>query len=86
MAHDVYYRFEQTAQRARRLGARGGKATARNRREHTYGASSSPEEPGQEPASVPSESTAEAIALLDARYPWLRGAERSTPRDATADN
>src|ERR1700680_1398148 len=33
MPHDVYYQFIQTLEQARRVGARGGKATARKRRE-----------------------------------------------------
>ena len=33
MSHDVFYQFPQTPGQARRCGARGGKATARNRRQ-----------------------------------------------------
>ena len=33
MSHDVYYQFLQHPGQARRAGARGGKATVRNRRE-----------------------------------------------------
>ena len=62
---------------ARRAGARGGKATVRNRRERLDRTPA--EVPEQEAATVIQvhlESTAAAIALLDAQYPWLRGAEK----------
>jgi hypothetical protein len=75
MSHDVYYQFITTPGQARRAGARGGKATVRNRRERL----------DRTPAEVPEpkagsqsslETTAAAIALLDTQYPWLRGAEK----------
>jgi hypothetical protein len=72
MSHDVYYQFLQHPGQARRSGARGGKATVRNRRERLDRTSA---EVPTAPAG-PFESTAAAIALLDAQYPWLRGAER----------
>jgi hypothetical protein len=77
MAHDVYYQFIQTPEQARRVGARGGKVTARNRRQRLDGASVGASEP--EAGAAPQihiETTAAAIALLDAQYPWLRGAEK----------
>ena len=43
MSHDVYYQFLQHPGQARRSGARGGKATVRNRRER----------PDRTPAEVP---------------------------------
>ena len=79
MAKEVYYQFPQTLRQARRCGARGGKATARKRRELQEGAARLDL---QEPAAsevepqVPRETTTAAIALLDAQFPWLRGAER----------
>ena len=77
MSHDVYYQFLQHPGQARRAGARGGKATVRNRRERLDRTSAEVPEP--EAGTVlagPFESTAAAIALLDAQYPWLRGAEK----------
>ena len=77
MAHDVYYHFPQTPQQARRVGARGGKATARNRRAHSDSASAEAREAEVEVApQFPLETTATAIARLDAQCPWLRGAEK----------
>ena len=77
MSHDVYYQFLQHPGQARRAGARGGQAMVRNRRERLDCAPAEvPEsEAGTAPAG-PFESTAAAIALLDAQYPWLRGAEK----------
>jgi hypothetical protein len=77
MSHDVYYQFLQHPGQARRAGARGGKATVRNRRERLDRTSAEVPEPEAETAPAgPFESTAAAIALLDAQYPWLRGAEK----------
>ena len=38
MTHDVYYEFHQNLEQLRRHGARGGKATVRNRHERLQGA------------------------------------------------
>lgn len=78
MSHDVYYQFIQPLGQARRAGARGGKATARNGRERQDGAAAAiPEPQASEAEPPPIETTAAAIALLDAQYPWLRGAEKA---------
>ena len=77
MSQEVYYHFPQTDGQARRCGARGGEATARNRRARQDGAAA--EAPQTQTAGArqfPRESTAAAIALLDRQYPWLRGAEK----------
>jgi hypothetical protein len=70
---DALYR--QSPQQLRRAGARGGKATARNRRMRE--AVTAPA-PLTKAASLIShqETTATAIATLDSQFPWLRGAER----------
>ena len=69
---DALYR--QTPHQLRRAGARGGKATARNRRLREAVAAPAP--PAMvSPISHP-ETTAAAIAALDSQFPWLRGAER----------
>ena len=75
MSHDVYYQFMQTPEQVRRVGSRGGKAAARNRRQRRNGAAAEASQPEGEAASqLYVETTAVAIALLDAQYPWLRGA------------
>ena len=71
----TYPLFRQTAAQLRSAGARGGKATARNRRLRQ--AASSPVPPAEVAPSIASqETTASAIAALDAQFPWLRGVER----------
>ena len=77
MADEVYYHFPQTPGQSRRAGARGGKATARHCRERLdCAAAEVPEAEAAAPPQVDLETTAAAIALLDAQYPWLCGAER----------
>ena len=78
MSHEVFYQFPQKPGQARRSGARGGKATARHRRQSQNAAALAIAEPlvrqAREP--LPFETTAAAIARLDAQFPWLRGVER----------
>ena len=77
MSHEVYYQFPQTAGQARRAGSRGGKTTARHRRERLEGRAAEGAEPGAWPAPpFRWETTAAAIVRLDTQYPWLRGAEK----------
>ena len=81
MSHDVYYEFQQSPEQKRRISARGGKATARHRRELLEHACCSGAEP--QPAQLIEiylESTATAIATLDAQFPWLRGADKRSGR------
>ena len=74
MNHFPYLLFHQTPEQLRRSGARGGKAQARNRRDRLR-AQPFPS-PTAAPLPRPQQTTADAIAELDARFPWLRGAER----------
>jgi hypothetical protein len=77
MSQEVYYQFNAPPGQARRAGARGGQATVRNRRERRDRTPAEvPEPQAGTVIRVHSESTAAAIALLDAQYPWLRGAEK----------
>ena len=77
MSHEVYYQFPQADGQARRAGARGGKTTARNRRQRRNGSGAEVPQPETALAPpLPRETTAAAIARLESRYPWLRGAER----------
>jgi hypothetical protein len=77
MSHDVYYQFIPRPGQARRSGARGGKATARNRRQRLESTAAEAPQPEAGPAPQLSlESTAAGIAFLDAQYPRLRGAEK----------
>jgi hypothetical protein len=70
-----YALFRQTPQQLRRAGARGGKATARNRRAR-FCAPDLLSEKTEAPRLSHFETTADAIAALDVQFPWLRGAEK----------
>jgi hypothetical protein len=74
MTH-IPYLFHQTAEQMRRIGARGGKTQARNRRARQRAAGAAPQEPLL-PAAPPLETTPQAMAVLDAQFAWLRGAEK----------
>jgi hypothetical protein len=68
--------FNKSLEQARRLGARGGRTRARNWRVRQLLAASVPALP---PPAIAMETAAEAIAALDAQFPWLRGAEKIKP-------
>ena len=97
MTDFFYLLFNQSPEQLRRIGARGGKAQARNRRarllthneaqpcravvhplpEHPLPAHPLPEHPLPE-HPLPQTAT-QAIAALDAQFPWLCGAEKRQP-------
>ena len=67
MTNYPYILFNKSPEQLRLLGARGGRAygrNQRNRRAHIHHLPHS------------HETAAQASALLDAQFPWLRGAER----------
>ena len=72
MTHFRYFIFNQSAEQRRRIGARGGKAQARNRR----GRLQSQSLPHPEVLFHLPETAAQSIAALDAQFPWLSGAEK----------
>lgn len=74
MTH-IPYLFHQTTEQMRRIGARGGKTQARNRRARQRAAGAAPRETPL-PAAPPLETTTQAMAVLDAQFAWLRGAEK----------
>jgi hypothetical protein len=62
--------FYQTAEQLRRVAARGGRASARNRRARWR--TTAPARPPALPPPQPHpETTAAAIAALEAQFPWL---------------
>ena len=63
--------FHQTAEQLRRVAARGGRATARNRRARLR-TTAPPRPPALPPRQSHPETTAAAIAALEAQFPWLR--------------
>ena len=74
MTNYPYILFNKSPEQLRQIGARGGRAQARNRR-HRLLAQAAPVPPVVDPVA---ETAAIAVATLDARFPWLRGAERRT--------
>ena len=78
MANYPYILFNKSPLQLRLLGARGGRAFGRNQRLRRARLPTAP------PDTIPLRAallptTAEAIALLDAQFPWLRAAERRVP-------
>jgi hypothetical protein len=69
-----YALFNKSPLELRRIGALGGKAHGRNQRARRALLPAPPETTPLRTASP--QTTAEAIALLDARFPWLQRAEQ----------
>ena len=70
-----YLLFNQSPEQLRRIGARGGKAQARNRRARQQAQAQ------LQPQTLavihrPAETTAQASRVLDAQFPWLCGVEK----------
>jgi hypothetical protein len=65
--------FNKTLSQLRLLGARGGRACGRNQRARR---ALLPTPPAVRLPVLPGESTSQAVAVLDARSPWLRCAEK----------
>jgi hypothetical protein len=74
MTHSPYLLFQQTPAQLRRVAARGGRATARNRRARMR-AATPPRLPAVAQPQLHPETAAQAIAVLDSQFPWLRGIE-----------
>jgi hypothetical protein len=69
-----YVLFNKSPLELRRIGALGGKAHGRNQRARR---ALMPAPPAATPLrSAPQQSTADDVAALDFRFPWLRGAEK----------
>jgi hypothetical protein len=68
--------FNKTIEQCRQLGARGGRAHARNLRLRQSQASV---QPVAEISGPPSETAHEASLLLDAQFPWLTAAFARRP-------
>jgi len=70
--------FNKSPLQLRRIGALGGKAHGRNQRARR---ALMPTPPAATPLrSAARQSTADAVAVLDARFPWLRCVERRRHR------
>ena len=71
---DRFYTFNTSPEQRRRVGARGGRTYGRNQRIRR--ALSGPPPENVPPPAALRTSIAESMALLDARFPWLRAAEK----------
>jgi hypothetical protein len=77
MTNYPYVLFNKSPLQLRLIGARGGRAFGRNQRLRRALLPGPPDAAPRRAALLPT--TAEAIALLDAQFPWLRAAERRVP-------
>ena len=75
MPDHSYILFNKSPLQLRSIGARGGRAYGRNLRARRALPANTPP-PALAPGEVPLPTAAQAIALLDARFPWLRSAEK----------
>ena len=75
MTTNPYILFNKSLEERRRLGARGGRAQACNRRLRGMALAVQPVTRTTATAPEP-ETAAAAIAALDAQFPWLRGVEK----------
>ena len=66
--------FNKSPEQLRHLGARGGRAYGRNQRARRALVATLPKT--IPPLARSPITIAESIALLDTRFPWLRGAEK----------
>ena len=76
-----YILFNKTPLQLRLIGARGGRTFGRNQRARRARIALMPTPPQAVPfCAAPGPTTADAIALLDAQFPWLRCAEKRLSR------
>jgi hypothetical protein len=73
-----YILFNKSPEQLRRLGARGGRAYGCNQRVRRAQMPTPPS--ADAPPAAPGETAAEAIAVLDAQFPWLSECACGTPK------
>jgi hypothetical protein len=71
MADHSHILFNKSPLQLRQVGARGGKAYGRKQRARRALIALMPKPPEATPVRPPRQTTAEAIAKLDAQFPWL---------------
>jgi hypothetical protein len=78
MTNYLYVLFNKSPLQLRLVGARGGRAYGRNQRALL---ARMPAPPATVPlCATPGPTAAEAVAILDAQFPWLRAAEKRLSR------
>ena len=70
-----YTLFNKSLEQVRLLGARGGRTFSRNQRVRRRALAAMPQPPRRSLPAIRIPVT-ESVAMLDARFPWLRGAEK----------
>jgi hypothetical protein len=75
--------FNKSLEQARRLGAWGGRTYGRNQRLRRALAQAIPPV-ARSRTALGAETAAEAIRALDARFPWLAGAEKQLSQNQNA--
>ena len=80
MADNSHILFNKSPLQLRLIGARGGKARVRNLRARRALLPTPPAAVPMQGEGVPGQTTAEAVAVLDAQFPWLRRAEKRITR------
>jgi hypothetical protein len=81
MTQYPYILFNKSPEQLRRLGALGGKAYGRNQRARRALLTTPPLPREVLPCAIPQKTAAQSIHVLDARFPWLRGAEKPLSRN-----
>jgi hypothetical protein len=83
MTNYPYVLFNKSPLQLRDLGARGGRAYGRNQRRRRALLALLPPPPEVvPPRAAQGQTTAEAVAVLDAQFPWLRSAEKKHRRSS----
>ena len=83
MADYSHILFNKTPEQMRMLGRRGGRASARKQRRLRTATINTPGA-AQRVSSLLCQTTADAIATLDAQFPWLRFDPRQPARKPSA--
>jgi hypothetical protein len=87
MTNYPYILFNKSPLQLRELGARGGRAYGRNQRARRALLARMPLPPPIVlTCATPGPTAAEAVARLDAQFPWLRAAEKRAGRETVSAN
>jgi hypothetical protein len=85
MTNYPYVLFNKSPLQLREIGARGGRAYGRNLRARRARLALMPVPPPAAPlGAAPRPTAAEAVALLDEQFPWLRAAGKRAGRETAS--
>ena len=83
MTENAHILFNKSLEQSRRLGAWGGRTYGRNQRLR-QALLQAPSPVARSQMTPRAKTAAEAIRALDARFPWLAGAEKQLPQNQNA--